>query len=69
MIRWIGGLRGLCRHLRPGGVFVLWSNEPPDVRFTELLQAVFNSVQAHEVEFYNPFLDDTASNSVYVARL
>ena len=35
------GLRALSRHLKPGGVFGLWSNERPDERFTDRLAGVF----------------------------
>ncbi len=64
-----GGLRHLARHLRPGGVFALWSNEPPDERFTALLGEVFLKPRAHSVDFHNPFQDNTATNTVYTASL
>lgn len=48
------GLGSLSRHLKPGGVFALWSNEPPDGPFTELLNAVFEDATAEPVIFKNP---------------
>lgn len=60
------GLGQLATHLRPGGVFALWSNEPPDEPFTALLRRLFPSVKAHEVSFFNPFQDRLACNTVYV---
>ncbi len=61
------GLRRLADHLRPGGVFALWSNEPPDEPFTALLRRLFPSAEAQEVSFFNPFQDRMAYNTVYVA--
>lgn len=61
------GLRRLAGHLRPGGVFALWSNDPPDEKFGAALADVFATSQAHVVTFYNPLQDRDASNTVYVA--
>jgi spermidine synthase len=61
------GLRRLAGHLRPGGVFALWSNDPPDEEFGVALAGVFPTSQAHVVTFYNPLQDRDASNTVYVA--
>ena len=38
------GLRRLAGHLRPGGVFALWSNDPPDAEFEATLAGVFADV-------------------------
>ncbi|MET0879688.1 MAG: spermidine synthase, partial [Tardiphaga sp.] len=43
------GLQRLSEHLKPGGVFALWSNDPPDAAFEALLERVFGAVQAHVV--------------------
>lgn len=59
------GLEQLTRHLRPGGAFALWSNEPPDTEFTGVMESVFHSVRAHRVAFYNPFQDADATNTIY----
>jgi spermidine synthase len=61
------GLRRLAGHLRPGGVFALWSNDPPDEAFGAALASVFATSQAHVVTFHNPLQDRDASNTVYVA--
>jgi spermidine synthase len=61
------GLRRLAGHLRPGGVFALWSNDPPDKEFGVTLAGVFQAAQAHVVTFYNPLQNRDASNTVYVA--
>ncbi|HSL61675.1 MAG TPA: spermidine synthase [Desulfotignum sp.] len=62
------GLRELAGHLAPGGVFALWSDDPPETAFTELLETVFPKVQAHTICFKNPLTGGTAENAVYVAR-
>jgi spermidine synthase len=61
------GLRQLRRLLHPGGVFALWSDDPPDDEFVATLGAVFDEVQAHVVTFPNPLTGGDASNTVYVA--
>lgn len=62
------GLRALGRHLLPGGVFALWSNDPPDERFTAVLADVFATAEPHVVDFDNPLQGGTSTNTVYVAR-
>ena len=59
---------GLASHLRPGGVFALWSNDPPDGEFEAVLREVFATAQAHVVAFPNPLRDRDETNTVYVAR-
>ena len=63
------GLRRLTDYLLPGGVFALWSNDPPDDDFLQALGAVFASWQAHVIRFHNPLLNREAANTVYVARV
>ena len=62
------GLGTLARHLAPQGVFGLWSNDPPDPRFTERLAGVFSRVEPQSVRFHNPLQDREAVQSVYLAR-
>lgn len=63
------GLARLADLLHPGGVFALWSDDPPDEEFLAVLAEVFVSVQAHIVRFDNPLLEEGgSSNTVYVAR-
>lgn len=61
------GLRALATHLAPGGVFTLWSNDPPDDGFTALLAGVFPYAAGVLITFPNPLQDRDATNSVYVA--
>jgi spermidine synthase len=62
------GLTELAGHLNPGGVFALWSDDPPEKAFTDLLETVFPEVHAHTVSFKNPFTGGMAENAVYTAR-
>lgn len=61
------GLRRLSEHLRPGGCFSLWSNDPPAAEFTALLAGVFPGAEGVLVSFPNPLQDRDAANSVYLA--
>ena len=62
------GLRRLATHLRPGGVFALWSNDPPDETFHASAAEMFATCEAHVVRFHNPLQNRDAANTVYVAR-
>lgn len=63
------GLAAMARHLKPDGVFGLWSNEPPDPAFTARLDSVFSSARAEAVDFDNPYLGGTVTQTVYLARV
>ncbi|TDE21354.1 spermidine synthase [Actinomadura sp. 6K520] len=63
-----GPLSRLAARIHPGGVFALWSNEPPDEAFTAVLRGAFAEAAAHVVEFPNPIQGGTSANTVYVAR-
>lgn len=62
------GLRRLAARLRPGGVFGLWSNDPPDEHFHTTLAEVFTDVAAEVVRFPNPLQQREAANTVYLAQ-
>ena len=62
------GLRQLTSHLLPGGVFALWSNDPPDEQFQIVLSEVFAYYETHVVAFSNPVQHREEANTVYVAR-
>jgi spermidine synthase len=61
------GLAGVARHLKPGGVFGLWSNEAPDDAFTARLARVFASARGEAVTFHNPLQDRPFTQTVYLA--
>ena len=60
------GLRRLAEHLNPGGVFALWSNDPPDHAFESVLAGAFAISAAHVVSFDNPLQHRDASNTIYI---
>ena len=62
------GLRQLTSHLLPGGVFALWSTDPPDEQFHIALSEVFAYYATHVVTFSNPIQHREEANTVYVAR-
>jgi spermidine synthase len=64
----VEGLQALTRHLRPGGVFALWSDDPPEPAFLERLGQVFADVAAHVVAFPNFLTGGESANTVYVGR-
>jgi spermidine synthase len=61
------GLGAASRHLRAGGAFALWSDDPPDDVFLADLASVFASSAARIVDFDNPLTGGISSNTVYVA--
>ena len=62
------GLRQVAAHLHPGGVFAMWSDDPPDEEFLRALDLAFADTRAHIVTFYNPLLECDSASTVYVAR-
>jgi spermidine synthase len=61
------GLANLAAHLHPGGVFSLWSDDPPDETFLENLRSAFSHAKAHVVPFSNPLLGKPSASTVYVS--
>jgi spermidine synthase len=61
------GLRSLATHLHDGGVFALWSDDPPDDDFLRALDTAFATARAHIVTFPNPLFDSISASTVYVA--
>jgi len=62
------GLRRLAAHLRPNGVFGLWSDARPDDAFTARLASVFAHARAEPVTFDNPLQDRPFTQTVYLAQ-
>lgn len=62
------GLAALAAHLKPGGVFGLWSDEREDPAFTSRLAGVFAQAWAEPVTFHNPLQDRPFTQTVYLAR-
>jgi spermidine synthase len=62
------GLARLAEQLHPGGLFALWSNDPPDDAFLRDLASVFPITYAEEVSFKNPLQNCLSFNTIYTAR-
>lgn len=63
------GLQRLAGRLHPGGVFALWSDDPPDSDFLAVLGEAFSSSKAHVVTFSNPYTGGESANTLYVANV
>ena len=61
------GLKTFASQLQPGGVFAMWSDDPPEQRFMAALESAFVSVEAQVVSFFNPLLETDSESTVYVA--
>ncbi|MCA1775685.1 MAG: hypothetical protein LC676_08790 [Loktanella sp.] len=64
----VDGLRALKRHLKPGGIFGLWSDKVTDARFLDRLNAAFPDAWAEPVTFDNPLTGKPFTQTVYLAR-
>jgi len=62
-------LMKMKRKIIEGGVFGLWSNEPPDSNFTALLNEVFSHTEEHIISFPNPYSGGESINSVYISTV
>jgi hypothetical protein len=60
-------LTKMAEKIHPGGVFGLWSNDPPESDFIDLLESVFESTESHIVTFPNPYTGGDSTNTVYLA--
>ena len=64
----VEGLRRLSDKIRSGGVFALWSNDPPEDGFSRLLDKVFGASECHIVTFSNRYSGGESSSTIYLAR-
>ena len=62
------GLARLRQSLTPGGIFALWSNDPPETGFLDRMQTVFAEASAEPVVFHNPLLEEDCTQTVYLGR-
>lgn len=62
----VENLGRMARQLRQGGAFALWSQDPPDAEFMQIMDAVFINTAAHIIPFFNPFQNGEATNTIYV---
>lgn len=64
----VPGVQTLSRHLSDGGVFGLWSDDPPDDEFLAVLGQVFTETSTHVITFTNPIAGGESSNTIYVGH-
>jgi spermidine synthase len=62
------GIQRVAELLHTGGVFALWSNDPPDEDVCSILSSAFAEVQAEIVTFSSPWQERDAANTVYLGR-
>jgi spermidine synthase len=60
------GLQRLAGTLKRGGVFALWSNDPPEQGFLSVMQTIFSGVEAREVRFGALHAEAVAANTIYL---
>lgn len=63
------GLGELAQHLKPGGVFALWADGPPEASFTHHLGKVFATAESHTIVFDNPITGGSSEGAVYTAQV
>ncbi len=61
------GLARMQRHLHPGGIFALWSDDPPDDTFMAALNATFSTTGADVITFPNALTRGESTATIYVA--
>lgn len=62
------GLHAASARLAPGGVFAMWSDDPPDEDFTAVLASVFTDVAAESVWFDNPLTRGRSAATIYLGN-
>ncbi|MFN4278029.1 MAG: spermidine synthase [Ferrovibrio sp.] len=62
------GLSRLADRLYPGGVFALWSNDPPQAHFMKELRQSFAKTTAHIVSFPSPLRGGNETNTIYLVQ-
>jgi hypothetical protein len=62
------GHQRLFARLEPGGVFSLWSDDPPDVDYLAVLEGGSASAEARVVTFPNPLTGGEGSATLYLAH-
>jgi spermidine synthase len=63
----VEGFTRLGAMLVDGGVFALWSDEPPEPEVVRRLGEAFARADAHVVPFANPLTGGESTNTVYLA--
>jgi spermidine synthase len=64
----VEGMRSLAGHLKEGGVYAMWSNDPPEPVYLDVLAQVFADVEAKVITFPNPLQGRDATATIYSGR-
>jgi hypothetical protein len=64
----VEGLQSISLKLHPGGLFGMWSNDPPEQPFIDLLKQVFARVETEIISFPNPYSGGHSTNTLYLAH-
>jgi spermidine synthase len=62
----VEGMSAVASRLAPGGVYGMWSNDPPDADYLAVLAEVFEDVAAEVITFPNPLQQREATATVYL---
>jgi spermidine synthase len=63
----VEGFARVAAMIVDGGVFALWSDEPPEPEVVRRMGAAFEHADAHVVPFPNPLTGGESANTVYLA--
>ncbi|MGR8950093.1 MAG: spermidine synthase [Gammaproteobacteria bacterium] len=58
----------VAQQLSDNGIFAMWSNDPPDEAFVNVLSKSFSGATAKQVQFNNPYSGGESSNTIYIAN-
>ena len=61
------GLQCVANKLHSGGLFGMWSNDPPEQSYMDLLGQVFMDVRSEIIHFPNPYSGGESTNTLYFA--
>ena len=62
------GLQSIANLLRAQGVFAMWSNDPPEKEFNDILKEVFHTSRTEIVEFPNPYSGNSSTCTIYIGE-
>ena len=64
----VSGIQLITNMLRPEGIFAMWSNNPPEKEFSNILKEVFHTSRAEIVEFPNPYSGNSSNCTIYIGE-
>ena len=64
----VSGIQLIANMLRTKGIFAMWSNNPPEKEFSDILKEVFHTSRAEIVEFPNPYSGNYSTCTIYIGE-